>query len=386
MYFARRFSRKRICPQINFFATCRQAREQKTNQHGFDNQSGFLKACSQDPVLGTVKLIAAPWDCGPGGYQVGAFPPGWAEWNDRFRDTVREFWKSSSPVRDLAPRLCASPQQFDHQGRRPWACVNFVTAHDGLTLNDLVTYNQKHNEANGEDNKDGSSDNRSWNCGVEGPTDDPAIQRLRERQIRRFLATLLLSQGTPMMLAGDEFGRTQGGNNNAYCQDNEISWMDWNIADKGRRLISFTRKLTDLRHKYPMLRHGRFLKGTYSKELNVKDVTWLNANGSEMEDEHWEDDETRCFGMMLNGLSQQTGIRKRGQEATLLLVFNAHHEAVHFKLPDFAAGTRWSLLIDTNVADGEKAETFTPGETYIVTDRALLLFVLEGAVGNGGDR
>ena len=223
MYFARRFSRKRICPQINFFATCRQAREQKTNQHGFDNQSGFLKACSQDPVLGTVKLIAAPWDCGPGGYQVGAFPPGWAEWNDRFRDTVREFWKSSSPVRDLAPRLCASPQQFDHQGRRPWACVNFVTAHDGLTLNDLVTYNQKHNEANGEDNKDGSSDNRSWNCGVEGPTDDPAIQRLRERQIRSFLATLLLSQGTPMMLAGDEFGRTQGGNNNAYCQDNEIS-------------------------------------------------------------------------------------------------------------------------------------------------------------------
>jgi isoamylase len=249
-------------------------------RNGFDNQSGFLKACSQDPVLGTVKLIAEPRDCGPGGYQVGAFPPGWAEWNDRFRDTVREFWKGSSPVRDLAPRLCASPQQFDHQGRRPRACVNFVTAHDGFTLNDLVTYNEKHNEANGEDNKDGSSDNRSWNCGVEGPTDDPAIQRLRERQIRNFLATLLLLQGTPMMLAGDEFGRTQGGNNNAYCQDNEISWVDWNIADKGRRLISFTRKLTDLRHKYPMLRHGRFLKDTYSKELNVKDVTWLNANGS----------------------------------------------------------------------------------------------------------
>jgi glycogen operon protein len=348
--------------------------------NGFDNQSGFLKACSQDPVLGTVKLIAEPWDCGPGGYQVGAFPPGWAEWNDRFRDAVRDFWRGHLPVRDLAPRLCASPEQFDHQGRRPWACVNFVTAHDGFTLNDLVSYNDKHNEANGEDNKDGHSDNRSWNCGAEGPTDDPGIQRLRERQIRNFLGTLLLSQGTPMILAGDEFGRTQHGNNNAYCQDNEIGWVDWQIGDRGKRLIEFTEKLTALRQKYPMLRHNRFLKGTYNEELKVKDVTWLNANGSEMEPEHWADDKMQCFGMMLNGLSQQTGIRKRGQEATLLLVFNAHYEAVNFQLPSFGDGAKWSPLIDTNIAEGIPSGTFAAGENYLVTDHALLLFALESTV------
>ena len=182
-------------------------------------------------------MIAEPWDCGPGGYQVGGFPPGWAEWNDKFRDTVRDFWRGEAPASALAPRLSASGDCFNHRGRKPWACINFVTAHDGFTLNDLVTYNDKHNEANGEDNNDGSSDNRSWNCGAEGPTDDRAINALRDRQIENMLATLLLSQGTPMLLAGDEFGRTQRGNNNAYCQDNEISWLDWDIEDKGRSLI-----------------------------------------------------------------------------------------------------------------------------------------------------
>ncbi len=210
--------------------------------NGFDNQSGFLKAVSQDPVLGTVKLIAEPWDCGPGGYQVGGFPPGWAEWNDKFRDTVRDFWRGQAPASALTERMCASVGVFNHQGRRPWACVNFVTAHDGFTLNDIVTYNDKHNEANGEDNKDGSSDNRSWNCGVEGPTDNPEINAVRERQIRNMLATLLLSQGTPMLLAGDEFGRTQKGNNNAYCQDNEISWINWKLGDKGNGLVEFVKK------------------------------------------------------------------------------------------------------------------------------------------------
>ena len=195
-------------------------------QNGFDNQSGFLKACNQDPVLRIVKMIAEPWDCGPGGYQVGGFPPGWAEWNDRYRDTVRDFWKSSATPGQLAPRLCASSDIYNRLGRRPWACVNFLAAHDGFTLNDLVTYNDKHNEANGEENRDGSSDNRSWNCGAEGVTDDPAINALRARQVRNMLATLLLSQGTPMLLAGDEFRRTQGGNNNAYCQDNGISWVN----------------------------------------------------------------------------------------------------------------------------------------------------------------
>ncbi len=205
--------------------------------NGFDNRSGFLKACSQDPVLATIKLIAEPWDCGPGGYQVGAFPPGWAEWNDSFRDTVRDFWRDQASPSALTERLCASGSIFNHHGRKPYASVNFITSHDGFTLNDVVTYTEKHNEANGEENKDGSSANRSWDCGVEGPTEDPAIKALRARQIRNMLSTLLLSQGTPMLTAGDEFGRTQGGNNNAYCQDSEISWLNWEIQEKGQDLV-----------------------------------------------------------------------------------------------------------------------------------------------------
>ena len=255
---------------------------------GFDQQSGFLKACNQDPVLSTVKLIAEPWDIGPGGYQVGGFPPGWAEWNGKYRDVVRRFWKGGqSNIGELAPRLCASPDLFNHRGRRPWSSVNFVTAHDGFTMNDLVTYNEKHNEANGEDNKDGSSDNESWNCGVEGPTDDPAINNLRERQIRNLMSTLLLSQGTPMIVAGDEFGRTQGGNNNAYCQDDEISWVNWNIEGKGKSLIEFVRKLTSIRHRYPILHRSIFLESKFDEELEVKDLAWINANGKEMVQQDW---------------------------------------------------------------------------------------------------
>ncbi|MCU1294564.1 MAG: glycogen debranching protein GlgX, partial [Bryobacterales bacterium] len=302
--------------------------------NGFDNQSGFLKACNQDPVLSTVKLIAEPWDIGPGGYQVGSFPPGWAEWNGRYRDTVRKFWKGDVSPAELAPRLCASGDLFNHRGRRPWASVNFITAHDGFTMKDLVTYNEKHNEANGENNADGSSDNASWNCGVEGPTDDPAINDLRSRQIRNLMSTLLLSQGTPMILGGDEFARTQGGNNNAYCQDDEISWVNWNIGEEGRSLIEFVRKLTGLRHRYPILRRNLFLTGEYNEELGVKDLTWLNANGCEMEQQNWEDPLMRCFGMLLDGRAQPTGIRQRGREATLLLIFNSHHDLVNFTLPE----------------------------------------------------
>jgi isoamylase len=344
--------------------------------NGFDNQSGFLKACTQDPVLNTVKLIAEPWDCGPGGYQVGEFPPGWAEWNDRFRDDVRAFWKGDLGAAGLSTRLVASPDLFDRLGRKPSACVNFVTAHDGFTLNDIVTYNEKHNEANGEENRDGSSDNRSWNCGVEGPTDDPEINRLRERQIRNFLATLLLSQGTPMLLAGDEFGRTQNGNNNAYCQDNEISWLDWNITKKGSSLIRFVKKLTDLRHKFPILRRNRFLTGQYVEEVGVKDVTWINANGSEMTAEQWQDRRMTCFGMLLDGRAQATGIRKSSKDATLLLIFNAHSDLVEFTLPECYGGMQWSLLVDTNIEDGSEKGTFEPGDKYGVTARSLLLFVL----------
>ncbi|MFL6417035.1 MAG: glycogen debranching protein GlgX [Bryobacteraceae bacterium] len=345
--------------------------------NGFDNQSGFLKACSQDPVLGTVKLIAEPWDCGPGGYQVGAFPPGWAEWNDKFRDTVRDFWKGSTSAAALAEQLCASGRTFNHQGRRPWACVNFITAHDGFTLNDLVTYNEKHNEANGEDNNDGSSDNRSWNCGFEGPTDAPDINALRERQTRNMLATLLFAQGTPMVLAGDEFGRTQGGNNNAYCQDNEVSWFNWKVEEKGKSLIHFVQQLTRLRHKYPILRRNRFLTGEYVEELGVKDVTWIHRSGTEIAQEQWTD-ELRCFGMLLDGRAQTTGIRQRGHEATLLLVINVHHEDQEFTLPESPGSNEWCLIIDTNHPGcQEHFHTLNVGSVYAVPARSLQAFVLE---------
>ncbi|HTT04606.1 MAG TPA: glycogen debranching protein GlgX [Steroidobacteraceae bacterium] len=344
--------------------------------NGFDNQSGFLKACHQDPVLRTVKLIAEPWDCGPGGYQVGGFPPGWSEWNDRYRDTVRDFWRGAAPASALAPRLCASGDIFNRLGRRPFACVNFITAHDGFTLNDLMTYNDKHNEANGEGNRDGSSDNRSWNCGVEGPSDDPAINELRERQIRNMLATLLLSQGAPMLLAGDEFGRTQQGNNNAYCQDNQISWLNWHLTDKGQSLVRFVQKLTRLRHKYAILRRNRFLTGDYDEELEVKDLTWINATGIEMRPEDWSDGNMRCFGMILDGRARPTGVRQRGTETTMLLVMNAHYDVVEFTLPPCAGGEAWRLVLDTRIPDEEPMSRFAVGDKYQVTGRSLLLFEL----------
>ena len=344
--------------------------------NGFDNQSGFLKACSQDPVLATVKLIAEPWDCGPGGYQVGGFPPGWSEWNDKFRDTVRDFWRGHAPVADFTKRLCASREFFDCQGRKPSASVNFVTAHDGFTLNDIVTYNEKHNQANGEDNRDGTSDNRSWNCGFEGPTDDTVINALRERQVRNMLASLLLAQGTPMLLAGDEFGRTQDGNNNAYCQDNEISWVDWQLEEKDKSLIRFVQKLTALRHQFPILRRNRFLTGEYVEELGVKDVTWINANGSEMTAGQWTDTRMACFGMLLDGRAQTSGIRQRGHDATLLLLVNGYGDVVQFTLPECAGGQSWCLLLDTNPSKAE-GHSFGFGEVYAVTAHSLLLFQLE---------
>ncbi len=345
--------------------------------NGFDNRSGFLKACCQDPVLRSVKMIAEPWDCGPGGYQVGAFPPGWAEWNDKFRDTVRDFWRGEATPSALTARLCGSGDLFNHQGRRPWSSINFVTAHDGFTLNDVATYNEKHNEANGEDNKDGNSDNRSWNCGAEGPSDDPAVYKLRERQIRNMLSTLLLSQGTPMMLAGDEFGRTQKGNNNAYCQDNEISWLNWDIKEKGNCLISFVKKLTSLRHKYPILRRNLFLTGEYKEDLGVKDVTWINANGKEMEQEQWGDGLMRCFGMLMDGRAQTSGIRQRGHEATLLMLINVHTDLVNFTLPECVGGDRWLVLVDTNEPCKADNVEIKSGVEYGVTSHSLVLFQLD---------
>ena len=347
--------------------------------NGFDNQSGFLKTCSQDPVLATVKLVAEPWDCGPGGYKVGVFPPRWSEWNDKFRNSVRDFWRGASNVADLAPRLLASPAEFNHQGRKPRASVNFVTAHDGFTLNDAVTYNDKHNEANGEESKDGSSDNRSFNHGVEGPTCDADIDRNRWRQKRNMLATLLLSQGSPMMLAGDEFGRTQNGNNNAYCQDNEISWVNWEIDENGRSLIRFVSRITALRRRFPILRRGRFLTDAHNEELDIKGLTWVNAGGGEMAPADWKDG-AQCFGLMLDGRAPPTGLSKRGEDATILMIFNGWHDMVEFTLPSQGGSDQdWTLMIDTNLsegAEGQENRTFKFGQAYEVTGRSFLLFAL----------
>jgi isoamylase len=352
--------------------------------YGFDEGGGFLDACRQDPVLSGIKLIAEPWDIGPGGYQVGQFPPGWAEWNDKFRDTVRRFWKGDEGVLpDFAKRISGSGDLFNKRGRKPWASVNFVTAHDGFNLNDLVSYNDKHNEANGEDNRDGHSNNHSWNHGVEGPSDDDAINSLRERQKRNLLATMLLAHGTPMLLAGDEFGHSQGGNNNAYNQDNETTWLDWlAIGPQAQALREFTRKLIDIRKAFPILYRGRFVIGSYNEELDVKDVTWLTPDGQEMNDGHWQDIHARCLGMLLDGRAQESGIKRRGGDATILLLYNAHFDVVNFALPAVAEGKAWERLTDTNLPD-EAPSTFSFGHLYAMTGRsfvALGLSMMPGGV------
>ncbi|MEF2073613.1 glycogen debranching protein GlgX [Consotaella aegiceratis] len=346
--------------------------------YGFDENGSFLDACRQDPVLNSHKLIAEPWDVGPGGYQVGQFPPGWAEWNDKFRDTVRAYWKGDEGMLpEFAKRISGSGDLFNKRGRKPWASVNFITAHDGFNLNDLVSYNDKHNEANGEDNRDGHSNNHSWNHGTEGPSDDEEIIELRERQKRNLMATLLLSQGTPMILAGDEFGHTQQGNNNAYAQDNEIAWLNWDgITANGRKLLEFSRKVIAVRRAYPILQRNRFLIGEYNEELDVKDVTWLLPTGDEMSDEHWHDGNARCFGMLLDGRAQPTGIKKRGMDATLLIITNAYHDVVEFTLPEVPEGRKWVSLIDTNQPDMTNTPSYDFGHVYGVTGRSLLMFVL----------
>lgn len=344
---------------------------------GFDQQSGFLKACNQDPLLSTVKLVAEPWDCGPGGYATGEFPPGWAEWNDKYRDTVRDFWKGESSAQAVATRLSASGDLFNERGRKPWASVNFITAHDGFTLKDLVSYNDKHNEANQDDNKDGHSDNRSWNCGAEGETDDAEIKALRARQMRNFFATLLLSQGTPMILAGDEFGQTKQGNNNTYCQDNELNWMNWEFDEDAQALITFVQKLTAMRHKYPILRRNRFLTGYYDEQLDLHDVRWIRADGVDMEGDDWGDAHMNCFGMIIDGRAQPSGIHQPGKEITVLIVFNAHHDIVEFSFPKGYEDARWKRIIDTNLPAEEGVPHFTAEDKYSVTGRSLLMFALE---------
>ena len=343
--------------------------------HGFDEGNGFLDSCRQDPILSDLKLIAEPWDCGPGGYQVGGFPPGWAEWNDRYRDTVRAFWRSEAPPAELAQRLCASSDKFNRRGRKPWASVNFVTAHDGFTLADLVSYNHKHNEANGEDNRDGHSHNYSWNCGVEGATDDPEISALRERQKRNILATLILSQGSPMILAGDEFGRTQHGNNNAYCQDKVGAWCEWRLAEENATEVAFVRKLIRLRNEYAVLSRKRFLTGALDEALGVRDVIWVNADGSEMRPEDWANANIRCFGMLMDGRARVSGVPVAGTEVTLLLVLNGHHDRVEVTLPHGAGGALWQSVLDTtDLALG--ASEHRAGSVYPTTGRSVVLFRL----------
>jgi glycogen operon protein len=347
--------------------------------YGFDEGGGFLDSCRQDPILSQVKLIAEPWDCGPGGYQVGRFSPGWAEWNDRFRDTVRSYWRGDGGrLPELAARLTASGDLFNKRGRKPFVSVNFLTAHDGFTLNDLVSYADKHNEANGENNRDGHTNNLSANYGHEGATVDRSIQALRFRQMRNLVATLLLSQGTPMILGGDEFARTQKGNNNAYCQDNEISWVDWEgIGEDARALTTFVRYLIELRHRLPMLRRGRFLTGVYNEQLGVKDITWLTPSGHEMTPADWQNGLARALGILLDGRAQPTGIKRRGTDITLFLALNAHHDVVPFTIPTVVGGNAWSCLVDTAHPLPVAGASLASGAVLNAAGRTLLLFELK---------
>lgn len=343
-------------------------------KNGFDVRSGFLKACCQDPILAHVKMIAEPWDCGIDGYQVGGFPHGWAEWNDKFRDTVRDFWRSKASAGALRPRLCASDDIFRHRSRRPWASVNFVTAHDGFTLHDLVSHNHKHNEANPDDG--GHAHNRSWNCGAEGETRDKNILRLRQRQMKNFMATLLFSQGTPMITAGDERARSQRGNNNTYCQDNDLAWIDWQETDLSKEMLAFTKRVIKLRRDYPVLRHAHYLNGTPHGPDEARDVTWLKTNGQPIADDEWEDN-MRCFGMLLDGTVPPRPDAQHTTSQTLLLVLNGHYEAVPFTLPVYRHGS-WQRLVDTNLDENSNTpHVFDPLAVYIVHARSLLLFALE---------
>ncbi|TXH37622.1 MAG: glycogen debranching protein GlgX [Rhodospirillaceae bacterium] len=346
--------------------------------HGFDQGSGFFDAIRQAPWLRQIKLIAEPWDIGPGGYQLGQFPPGWSEWNDRYRDTLRSYWRGDERMLpELAARICASADFFDHRGRRPWSTVNFITAHDGFTLHDLVSYNDKHNDDNQEENRDGHSENRSYNFGVEGETDDPAIIAQRAQQRRNFLATLLLSQGTPMILAGDERGHTQRGNNNAYCQDNEISWLDWGADSDDGALVSFLRRMIAFRQAHPALRCTRFMHGRVRSPDEIKDITWFTPQGSEKTAEQWQDGLARCVGVLLNGRSHpslMTGKQPAGDDM-LLIVMNAHNDVVDFTLPSLPAVTSWRRLIDTVDSQGQpEPMTLRPEQVYPMPGRSLAIF------------
>jgi glycogen operon protein len=342
-----------------------------------DRLSSFFELVQQDPTVSQVKLIAEPWDVGPGGYQVGNFPPQWTEWNGKYRDTVRDFWRGEpATLGEFASRLTGSADLYEHSARRPVASINFVTAHDGFTLRDLVSYNEKHNEANGEDNRDGESYNRSWNCGYEGPTDDPEVNALRARQQRNFLATLLLSQGVPMISHGDELGRTQQGNNNGFCQDNELTWVDWKNLDVD--LLAFTRYVSSLRHDHPVFRRRRFFDGLPVGRRGRKglpDIAWLRPDGSQMTKQDWGSGFGRAVAVFLNGqgLADRDGRGERVVDDSFVLCFSAHHEHIQFMLPPASYGRNWQVVLDTMNPDVGDEQVLRYRQRVDVGPRALVV-------------
>ncbi|MGI5156114.1 glycogen debranching protein GlgX [Microbispora sp. CA-102843] len=352
--------------------------------HDVDRLSAFFDLIQQDPVISQVKLIAEPWDVGPGGYQVGNFPPLWTEWNGKYRDSVRDFWRGASQtLPEFASRLAGSSDLYASSGRRPVASINFVTAHDGFSLTDLVSYDHKHNEANGEGNRDGTDDNRSWNCGAEGPVEDPGIVRLRHRQRRNFLTTLFVSQGVPMLLAGDEFGRTQHGNNNAYCQDTDISWIDWSLLRQEGDLLDFVRRLAALRRAHPVFRRRRFFHGR-TVGAGSRDIVWLTPSGTEMTDGDWHTGYAKSLGVYVNGdaISEPGPRGERITDETFLLLINAHHENLTFALPGPELGAAWRPVLDTadeDVRDDPYAEETLPaGAKVCLADRSMWVLVCAG--------
>jgi isoamylase len=325
--------------------------------HDVDRLSAFFDIIQQDPMISQVKLIAEPWDIGEGGYQVGQFPPLWLEWNGKYRDCVRDYWRGEDQtLGEFAYRFTGSSDLYEMTGRKPYASINFITAHDGFTLNDLVSYNDKHNEANGEESRDGESHNRSWNCGAEGPTEDPEVNKLRDRQKRNFLATLFLSQGIPMLLGGDEIGRSQGGNNNGYCQDNEISWFNWESADKD--LLEFTRQLIQLRKEHPVFHRRRWFQGRPIHGAQVTDIGWFTPDGSEMTQEDWNGGFAKALGVFLNGEGIQSPDARgeRVVDESFYVLFNAHHEPLQFTLPKRDWGDEWLVVLDTARSTPETEE------------------------------
>jgi glycogen operon protein len=355
--------------------------------HEVDRLSAFFDIIQQDPVISQVKLIAEPWDLGDGGYQVGNFPPLWTEWNGKFRDTVRDFWRGEpASLGEFASRLTGSSDLYEHSARRPIASINFVVAHDGFTLRDLVSFNEKHNEANGEDNQDGESHNRSWNCGAEGETDDPAINALRQQQQRNFLTTLLLSQGVPMIAHGDEIGRTQGGNNNVYCQDNELAWIDWKLAENESHLLAFTSAVVSLRKEHAVFRRRRFFAGdaAHGGKSDLGDIEWFSADGTEMDENDWLHGYARGLMAFLNGqaIPEPDPHGQRILDSDFLLLFNAHSDPVEFALPPAPYGAGWHIRLDTNVADPStvSAQDWLPSTSHAVAGRSIVVLESEPQV------